>query len=60
MPKEKTRTETKNKDSENNIASSTEKKKGMSPEIAQMPKRHMRESKVDPNLSLYHSSRQER
>jgi hypothetical protein len=60
MPKEKTRTETKNKDSENNTASSTEKKKGMSPEIAQMPKIFMRESKVDPTLNLHHNSRQER
>jgi hypothetical protein len=60
MAKAKTGTETRNRDSENSTASSTEKKRGMSPEIAQMPKRRRKESKVDPTLSLRHSSRQER
>jgi hypothetical protein len=56
----KTRTETKNRDSESSTASFTEKKRGKSLEIAQMPRRRRKESKVDPTLSLLHSNRQER
>jgi hypothetical protein len=43
MAKAKTRTETRNRDSENSIASSIEKNRGMSPNIAQTPKRHKKE-----------------
>jgi hypothetical protein len=60
MAKAKTRIETRNGNSVNSTASSTKKKRGMSPEIAQMPKRHRKESKVDPTLNLRHSCRQER
>jgi hypothetical protein len=60
MAKAKTGTKTRNRDSENSTASSMEKKRGMSPEIAQIPRRHRKESKVDPTLSLRHSSWQER
>jgi hypothetical protein len=60
MAKAKTETKTRNRDSENSTASSIDKKRGMSPGIAQLPRRHRKELKVDPTCSLRHGYRQER
>jgi hypothetical protein len=60
MAKAETGTNTKNRDNGNNIASSMEKKRGMPPEIAQMPRKHKKESKAGPTLSLHLHNRQER
>jgi hypothetical protein len=60
MAKTETGTNTKNRDSGKNIASSTENKRGMPTEIAQMPRKHKKESKAGPTLSLRLHNRQER
>jgi hypothetical protein len=60
MARARTRTRIKGRHNTSNTISFMEKKSGMSPEIAQMRRKHKKESRIGPIPSLRHHSRQER